>query len=416
MTLIKTSLLNAIAVIVKMLTLLGINKILAIYVGPAGYAALGQFQNAVQMITTFASGAINVGVTKYTAEYFDDEEKQRAVWRTAGTLALVSSILTAFFISIFSEKLAVYFLKDVQYENVFIWFSLTLIFFVFNTLLLSILNGKKEISLYVLANIAGSIFSILVISLLVMQFGLYGALVGLVVYQSLSFFALCYSKSWFKVTYFFGKIEKVAALNLAKYAAMALTTAACVPLSHIFIRNYIGEQIGWVSAGYWEAMWRLSAAYLMLVTTTLGVYYLPKLAELNSHCEIKLELNKGFKLIVPVTIILGGCVYLFRDLIIELLFSSEFKPMEELFAWQMVGDCLKIASWLVGYLFLSKARFKLIMFIEVYFSIQHYLLVRYFVDSYGLYGTSVAHFVNYSICLMFVLYILMFRWEKKSVG
>ena len=52
MTLIKTSLLNAIAVVIKMLTTLGINKILAVYVGPTGYAALGQFQNAVQMITT----------------------------------------------------------------------------------------------------------------------------------------------------------------------------------------------------------------------------------------------------------------------------------------------------------------------------------------------------------------------------
>ena len=67
MTLIRTSLLNGIAVVIKMLTLLSINKVLAIYVGPVGYAALGQFQNAVQMITTFASGAINTGVTKYTA-------------------------------------------------------------------------------------------------------------------------------------------------------------------------------------------------------------------------------------------------------------------------------------------------------------------------------------------------------------
>ncbi|MGE4416327.1 MAG: O-antigen translocase, partial [Marinobacterium sp.] len=81
MTLIKTSLLNGIAVVIKMLTLLGLNKILAIYVGPAGYAALGQFQNAVQMITTLASGAINTGVTKYTAEYHEDEAKQHAVWR-----------------------------------------------------------------------------------------------------------------------------------------------------------------------------------------------------------------------------------------------------------------------------------------------------------------------------------------------
>ena len=94
MTLIKTSLLNAIAVVIKMLTILGINKILAVYVGPTGYAALGQFQNAVQMITTFGSGAINTGVTKYTAEYFEDEAAQRKVWQTGGTIALVGSVIT----------------------------------------------------------------------------------------------------------------------------------------------------------------------------------------------------------------------------------------------------------------------------------------------------------------------------------
>ncbi len=78
-----------------MLTLLGINKILAVYVGPAGYATLGQFQNAVQMISTLASGAINTGVTKYTAEYHEDDERQRAVWRTAGTIALSGSVFLA---------------------------------------------------------------------------------------------------------------------------------------------------------------------------------------------------------------------------------------------------------------------------------------------------------------------------------
>ncbi len=62
LTFIKTSFLSGIVVAVRMLTLLCINKILAIYVGPAGYATIGQFQNAIQIITTLASGAVNTGV------------------------------------------------------------------------------------------------------------------------------------------------------------------------------------------------------------------------------------------------------------------------------------------------------------------------------------------------------------------
>lgn len=41
MIFIRTSLLNGIAVVIKMLTLLGIKKMLTIYVGQADYAALG---------------------------------------------------------------------------------------------------------------------------------------------------------------------------------------------------------------------------------------------------------------------------------------------------------------------------------------------------------------------------------------
>lgn len=187
MTLLKTSFLNGIAVVIKMLTLLGINKMLAIYVGPSGYAALGQFQNAVQMVTTFSTGAISTGVTKYTAEYQDDEGAQHRVWRTAGTIACVGSVLTSILIILFSKPLAVWCFNDESLYSVFIWCAATLIFFSFNTLLLAILNGKKEINRYILANIGGSVLSLLVIIVMVTQFGLYGALISLVLYQSIAF-------------------------------------------------------------------------------------------------------------------------------------------------------------------------------------------------------------------------------------
>lgn len=398
MTLIKTSLLNGIAVVIKMLTLLGINKILAIYVGPSGYAALGQFQNAVQMITTFASGAINTGVTKYTAEYHDDEERQRTVWRTAGTIALVGSLSTAVLVIIFNRSLAGWFLKDDALGSVFIWFAATLVLFVFNTLLLAILNGKKEIQRYVLANIAGSLFALAVTSVMAVQLGLYGALVALAVYQSLTFFVtllLTYKAPWFKLRYLVGGIERQAAKNLAKYTAMALTSAACVPLSHILIRNHLGETLGWEAAGYWEAMWRLSAAYLMLVTTTLGVYYLPRLSELQNKGDIKREILQGYKIILPVAAACGLVIYLLRDFIIRVLFTAEFGPMESLFAWQMVGDTLKIGSWILAYLMLGKAMVKLFIVSEIAFAGMFYGLTLVFTKAMGLEGVALAHAVNY---------------------
>lgn len=283
-----------------MLTLLGINKILAIYVGPAGYAALGQFQNAVQMISNLASGAINTGVTKYTAEYQDNEAEQRKVWQTAGTIALIGSLVLSVLVLMLRERLALWFLGDIQLSTVFVWFGATLALFVFNTLLLAILNGKKDIRRYVLANISGSALALGVTFFMVVNWGLLGALIALAVYQSLAFFAtlfLCLKTPWFRWRELVGRVNFPVTRKLLKYTVMALTTAATVPLSQIFIRNHLGQTLGWEAAGYWEAMWRLSGAYLMFASTTISVYYLPRLSELSTGVEIKREILSGYKVI-----------------------------------------------------------------------------------------------------------------------
>jgi PST family polysaccharide transporter len=412
LTFLKTTLLNAIAVSVKMLTLLALNKVMAMYVGPTGYAALGQFQNAVQMLSTLATGAINTGVTKYTAEYHEDEFKQHIVWQTAGTIALVSSGILSVLILLFRTDLALWIFSDATFAPVFTWFAATLVFLVLNTFLLAIMNGKKDVYRYIAANIAGSVFALLVTSVMVVQAGLMGALVGFAVYQSIAFamtLALCVRAPWFRISQLWGRMDKVVAMSLAKYAAMALTTAATVPLSHIMIRNHLGQTLSWEAAGYWEAMWRLSGAYLMLVSKTLSVYYLPRLSELSNGIEIRREILLGYRTIFPISLICALVVFAFRNFIVEKLFSSEFLPMEELFFWQLLGDVLKISSWLFAFVMLSRSMTSTYILTEIIFSLMFYLLTVFFVNSYGITGVSVAHFVNYFIYLISMAGIIWVR-------
>lgn len=400
MTLIRTGLWNSIAVVVKMLTMLGINKVLAIYVGPVGYAALGQFQNAVQMMTTFTSGAINVGVTKYTAEFSGDEFKQSKVWTTAGTLTLISSIAASVIIIVFHRSLAEYFLHDAEYGDVFLWFAASLVIFSFNALLLAILNGKKEIVRYVAANIAGSIFSLVITVILVVINGLHGALIGLATYQSVSFFATVYlvrRTSWFKFRSFIGAIDGPTAINLSKYVAMAITSAVFVPMSQILVRNHLSASFGLHATGLWEATWRLSTAYLMLATTTLSVYYLPRFSELRGWNNLSKEIVQGYKIILPIAAFSSLAVYFMRDVVIEILFTKDFSPMRQLFGWQMFGDTIKIAGWMLSYVMLGKAMFRLFMVTEVVFSLSFVGWTYLFTNFFGLEGAAIAHAVNYAI-------------------
>jgi PST family polysaccharide transporter len=411
MNLVRTSLLNGIAVVIKMCTLLGLNKVLAIYVGPTGYAAIGQFQNALQMITTFTGGAISNGVVKYTAEYHDEPQLQLKLWRTAGAITVAGSVFIAVIVAIFHRPLAAIFLKDEALGNVFLWFAGGVVFFSLNTLLLSILNGRKEIVLYVVANITGSLLSFCVTFFLATNFGLFGALIALVIYQSISFivtFFLCLRTTWFKARSLFGYPDTEIVRKLSGFFLMAVVSAACVPLGQILVRNHLGTTLGWEAAGYWEAMSRLSAAYLLLVTTTLSVYYLPRLSELKTTAEIKKEIIDGYRLILPVAVLAGILMYLLRDLIITILFTSEFEPVRYFFAGQVVGDSLKICSWIMAYVMLSKAMTKLFVVTEVLSCISFYLLSVLFTHLWGMTAVTWAYATNYALYSL-IMYCLVYR-------
>ena len=398
MTLVKTSLLNGVAVLIKLVTLIGLNKILAVYIGPSGYAALGQFQNSIQMITSLASGAIGTGVTKYTAQYQQDTTSQHAIWRTAAIISLTGSFFVAIIIILLNQKLANWVLKNEDFGSVFVWFAVTLVFFVLNGLLLAIINGKKEVRLYVVSNIAGSLVAFGITVSLAVGFGVYGALVALAVYQSLTFIVtsfLIWKTNWFKFSLLWGAFDRESAKKLSKFASMAVASAVCVPISHILVRNHLGEAIGWEEAGYWEAMWRLSGAYLVFVTATLSLYYLPRFSEIEKKSEVIQEIFDGYKVILPISMVFGFLIYYFRDYIIRLLFTVDFADMAVLFGWQMIGDTLKVAGWVLAYLILGKAMTKVYIFSEIFFALSFYSLTVFFTSFLGLKGAAVAHATNY---------------------
>lgn len=418
MNLLKTSVLNGVAVLIKTATMFLLNKILAVYVGPAGYAAIGQFQNFIQMVTTFAGSAINTAVIKYTAEYHEDETKQRTIWQTAGSIVSIFSFLFTFLVLIFHQQLSLWIFKSTEFGSVFIWFAVFLIFFNLNALLLAILNGKKEILKLVIANIAGSLFSLAITGLLAIKFGVYGALVALCVYQSLNFIVtlyLCYKSQWFDLNYFYGKIDREVAKKFAAFAMMALVSAVCMPLSQMVIRGYLVHEYSATYAGYWEGMLRLSAAYLMLVTTTLGVYYLPRLSEITNFEEIKKEVYLGYKLIFPLAVFGSLIVYLLKDGIIQLLFSAAFLPMRELFFWQMIGDSLKIGSWILAYLMLGKAMTKLFVSTEIIFACTYVVLTYLCTQLFGFVGVSIAYLINYAVYWIVMSYCVFGTLKNKEV-
>ncbi|MFG7351465.1 O-antigen translocase [Shewanella oncorhynchi] len=414
MTLIKTSVLTFISTAIKLLTALVINKAVAIYIGPSGLALVGQFQNFMTLAMTAAQGAINSGVTKYSAEYGKESDRLPILFSTASKISLVTSMIVGAGTIIFSNYISLQFLKTESYSYIFIIFGFSIVLFVLNSLLLSILNGIKEVKTWVVINVIQSLYSLVFTTLLIVFLGLDGALIAMVTNQSVIFFIVLWKlrrHQIIKLESFKHVFSKVEAKKLSSFAAMALTSAVTVPVSHLIIRNHIGETISWEAAGHWQAIWYISTMYLMVVTTALSTYYLPRLSEISNKVELRKELLSGYKIIMPIVLVMSLSIFLLKDFIIWLLFTQEFAPMRELFMWQLIGDVMKLAAWLLAYLMLAKAMTKTFIITEIMFSLFFVLLSIWFVNQYGLIGISYSFALNYTLYLITMIKVTKSEWS-----
>ncbi len=400
MSLVKISLLNGIAVMVKVASSLVLNKVLAIYVGPNGYAIIGQFQSAVSILTSLAGGVVANGVTKATAQHFDDEARQYAIWRTAIRFSLIASLLASVSLLFIGDWLSEWLLHRADMSDVFALLGLSLPAMAVNNLLIAIINGKKEVGILVAANIVGSIINVLVTGILTYKLGLYGALVAYAINPAVAILSTTVLVSrcrWLKVGYLWGKMNQPALRELSGFGVMGLTSVLTVPVSYMLIRDHLVHNLGLAAAGYWQAMWGISGIYLMLVTSTLSVYYLPRLAEIRTAQELKAEIIKVYRFVLPVVIVGALTIFILRDFIIHTLFTQDFLPMRELFQWQLVGDVIKLGSWVLAYVMQGRAMIKVFVVTEVIFSFSFVLLSWLFVDIFGLIGVSMAYAINYFI-------------------
>jgi PST family polysaccharide transporter len=367
------------------------------------------------MVTTFAAGAVNTGVTKYAAEYYDEPEKKSLLYRTAGTLTVIGSILAGVVLIVLSTPVNRWLFGEQDYREALIWLAACLLIISLNALLLAVLAGQKEVRRYVLANIASSLIGLAVSGTLAWILGLRGALIALSLGQALSLVTtlyFCRGLSWSRMSAFWGGIDRPTVLLLGRFVAMALATALAAPLTQMLIRGDMIAAFGVAHAGYWDAMNKISGIYLALITTTLSLYYLPRISEIRDDAVLRNEISSAFRLILPATAAFAGAIYLLREPLVKILFSPDFHDVTQLFGWQLVGDVVKIASWLLGYVLVGKAMMKMFISTEVIFSFSLYFLTIYATREFGFKGAAMAYALNYFLHLI-TMYVVVIEWRLK---
>jgi len=406
---------SSIATAARLLAALVVIKLVAWLAGPAGVGKLGQFMSLMSLLAVLAGGGISAGIVKYVAEYRDDPQRLARLLAAALWYALCASILMGCVALLFSRQLALWLLDDPAYAGLIRLLAVAQLGIALVNYILAVINGFMDVRRLALIQVLGSMLGTVVAVWLARWLHLYGALLALVLGQLL--WLVVGLPAWWRSPYFRRsmlrlRFDREMTLRLAAFSVMTLTSALVSPLVNIAVRDHLAQQLGWEQVGYWQAVSKVSDAYLLFLTTAINIYYLPKLASISEHGALVHELRQAYRHLLPAVVVLAAAVYLLRGWVTRLLFSADFAPANALYGPQLLGDVVKIAAFVLSYVMLAKAMTRLFVLSECAFAVSYLALVYLFTTRFGLVGAMYAFAVNYLGYLAFNVLVVRRYLER----
>ncbi|KAA5824056.1 O-antigen translocase [Algibacter amylolyticus] len=408
--LVKIASLQSASVFTRILGGILTSKAIAVFIGAEGLALIGNLRNFVSAFQTVATLGFYKGIVKYIAEFKEDTLNLSRTLSTSYYIGFIATVMVSFFCYFKAEWInTIIFPTYNDYAYVIRIFAIVIPFYSLNMFSFSIMNGFSKYKILIIINIIGQVLSVAIALLLIFQNKIDGALISVVIAESLIFLITLVGIINRKSLISQIKLSNVSLgvlKKLSPYSLMGLFTAVLMPFVTIAIRSYIIDNLGYKDAGFWEAMTRISDYYLMFVSSLIVLYLLPRFTEINGFKAFKKEVLSFYKTIIPIMLVGLLLIYVLRHIIVLIVFSDEFSPVEDLFFWQLLGDFVKILSIVIAYQFLAKKMFWHYILTEAFLVVILYTTSVYFIDLYdNVEGAVIAHFVSYLMYYGIILLI-----------
>lgn len=407
----KVGLLFAASTLSKLLASLVVVKIIAVYIGADGLGRLGQFMSLMSMITILAGGGITTGIVKYVAQYKDDAAELKRYLGAASSVTAIASALVCTGLLVFAPWLSMWLLKTEDYASVIRVLALAQFLIAATNLLLGLVNGHQRVNAFAIINTISVILGASGVAVACSMYGIKGTMYGLIWFPACAILLLL---PWYRYGLRFQwrdlkptwDRERIA--KFMGFSLMMLVTVLTMQMSQIIIRMMIETKDSWTAVGYWQAVSRVSDAYLQFITVVLANYYLPRLSALKQRHEIQKEVNQAYRYAMPVLLVMSLLIFLCRDWIILLLFSREFLPMKDFFTWQLIGDGFKVAAYISAYVAVARASTRIYIAAEIYQAGMLLVFSHFFIGKFGAVGAT------YAYCLNYIIYFLICYLSCKS--
>lgn len=416
MSLAKASVWTAASTLVKIGVGLLVVKLLAVSFGPSGVGQAGNFRQLVTVLGVLAGAGIFNGVTKFVAQHHDDPARLRQVVGTSSAMVLGFSTLLAAIFLLAAAPISQGLFGHTHYQGLVRLVALVQMGIAWANLLLALMKGFRDAAGNALSLIAGSLIGVVAYYACYRLGGYEGALLGLALVPALIVIpaaVMLTRRGQIPWGYLKPQWDNALAGQLGKFTLMALITSVTMPVAYVMMRNLMAAHYSWDEVGIWQGVSSISDAYLQFITASFSVYLLPTLSRLVTKQDISREIGRSLKFVLPAVAAASLTVWLLRDFAIWLLFSSKFIAMRDLFAWQLVGDVLKVGAYVFGYLVIAKASLRFYILAELS---QFTLLTAFshwLIPAHGALGAAQAYMATYIVYFTLCSGVFLI-WRKRQ--
>lgn len=176
----------------------------------------------------------------------------------------------------------------------------------------------------------------------------------------------------------------------------------------LVLRGIIVQRFGLHQAGIFDVCWTISTTYVMLVLSSIGTYYLPTLSAETDLQKRQMLIAQMLKFVTAISVPLIVSVIVLKAYLVTAMYSLDFLESLKIMRWMLIGDFLKIASWVLAIPMLAQADSKQYLFGEMLWC-GSFLGFTLFVNSYE--SVGIGFLFAYGC---YLLYVLIYNIQKKN--
>jgi len=400
--------LNGIAQFVKAISSLIINKVIVVLLGSPALLLVGNLKSVFTILQQISGAGVYEGAVKYlSGEY---KNRQTFILQACLSLMLVGFFISTALYFILYDQILNLLQLDENDRELIPWLTggivLSLLCFVFHTLMQSFFHGLKSYKIIVQSTLISALLTLGVSTALIYYVNTIGLILSVFVPSTILLLTYCFHirKSWHFGQMLFGKPFRLFLFKPAlSFTAMSAVAAIVFPSVLITIRTLLVEHSGVELASYWEGYSRLSLFMSGLAISSISLYYLPKLVEANTGQEMLKVVVWGVKFLFVVAFPAMLLIFWFGNDIIPLLYASSFLETIYLLKWELLGTFLKLLSFTVSFIMVAKKLTTVFVLSELISGFLFLGLSMLFIDIFGVVGASIAYALAYFLYLLWAV-------------